>query len=215
MTGLQPEPLAQPTRARLFAAIRERADGASTEELANELGLHVNGVRRHLDLMLDADLLTRERRKHGRGRPRDIWSIAAGAVDADRSDEDYADVARWLARAIPTGRAGLRRVEETGREVGRELAADADAPLPDELGRLFTGLRFQPDVNVEGDRVSCTLCNCPYRESVRENPEAVCRLHRGITEGILEQLAPDARLVAFEPRDPDQAGCLVEVVEAG
>jgi hypothetical protein len=49
---------------------------------------------------------------------------------------------------------------------------------------------------------------------VRENPDAVCRLHRGITEGLLEQLAPGSRLTRFEPHDPDEAGCMVEVVPA-
>jgi predicted ArsR family transcriptional regulator len=165
--------------------------------------------------MEGAGLLTRERRKHGRGRPRDVWSIAPGAGGADRPDEDYADVARWLARAIPTAPAALRRVEETGREVGRELAAGGGSDLPGGLERAFTALGFQPDLSADADgNVSCTLRNCPYRASVRENAEAVCRLHRGITEGLLERLAPGSRLVAFDPRDPDEAGCLVEVAAA-
>jgi hypothetical protein len=51
----------------------------------------------------------------------------------------------------------------------------------------------------------------PYRDSVRANPEVVCSLHRGITEGLLAGLAPGSRLAGFEPRDPDRACCLVEV----
>jgi predicted ArsR family transcriptional regulator len=216
MEGHQPGLLAQPTRARLFAAIRDLDGEVTTERLAGELGLHVNGVRRHLDLMQEAGLLVRERHKHGRGRPRDVWSIAPGAAGADRPDEDYADVARWLARAIPSAPAALRKVVETGREVGRELAAAGEAPLPDAIERAFVELGVQPGVRTAEDgSFTCELTNCPYRASVRENPDAVCRLHRGITEGLLERLEPGSRLTRFEPHDPDRAGCMVEVVPAG
>jgi predicted ArsR family transcriptional regulator len=215
MDGQQNGPLAQPTRARLFAAIRDLGGEATTEQLATRIGLHVNGVRRHLEVMQRAQLLERGRRKHGRGRPRDVWSIAAGAAGADRPDESYADVARWLARAIPPGADALRRVEETGREVGRELLVGDDATLGVGLERAFAALGFQPAVRTGEDGVvTCELTNCPYRASVRENPDAVCRLHRGITEGLREQLAPDSRLTRFEPHDPDEAGCMVEVVPA-
>lgn len=213
MVGHQPGLLAQPTRAQLFAAIRDLGGEATTEQLARELDLHVNGVRRHLDLMRDGGLLTRARRKHGRGRPRDVWSIAAAADGADRPDENYADVARWLARAIPAEPAALRQVEETGRAVGRDLADHDDASLAAGIERAFAALGFQPLVRPGADRVlRCELANCPYRASARENADVVCRLHRGMTEGFVEQFDPSSRLTRFEPHDPDQAGCLFEVV---
>jgi hypothetical protein len=46
---------------------------------------------------------------------------------------------------------------------------------------------------------------------VHENQPLICTLHEGITRGLLEALAPDATLAAFIPRDPDQAGCTIEV----
>jgi hypothetical protein len=39
----------------------------------------------------------------------------------------------------------------------------------------------------------------------------VCTLHRGITRGLLDELAPDAKLIDFVAKDPDTAGCLIEV----
>ena len=56
-----------------------------------------------------------------------------------------------------------------------------------------------------------TLGNCPYRDAVRENQEVVCTLHRGLTRGLLDIIYPNAKLTSFVPRDPDAAGCLVEV----
>ena len=77
---------------------------------------------------------------------------------------------------------------------------------------MLTNLGLEPDVDrSEAGVIRCRLCNCPYRDSARENAEIVCALHRGITEGLLERLAPEAEMSRFEPKDPDMAGCLVEV----
>ncbi|MEA2658437.1 MAG: hypothetical protein QOF64_1028, partial [Candidatus Binatota bacterium] len=58
---------------------------------------------------------------------------------------------------------------------------------------------------------TCSLGNCPYKVSVRESPEVVCTLHRGITAGLLAELDPKAKLTEFVPKDPERAGCLVGV----
>jgi hypothetical protein len=55
------------------------------------------------------------------------------------------------------------------------------------------------------------LCNCPYRDAVRENQAAVCTLHRGITEGLLDRLDPMAWLADFVAEDPYEAGCRIDV----
>ena len=70
-------------------------------------------------------------------------------------------------------------------------------------------------MNVKADGgLTCHLENCPYRDSVRENADVVCTLHRGITAGLLAELDPRAKLTGFEPHDPERAGCLVEVRSA-
>jgi predicted ArsR family transcriptional regulator len=55
------------------------------------------------------------------------------------------------------------------------------------------------------------LHNCPYRDAVRENQPAVCRLHRGITSGLLDRLDPSAKVAAFIPKDPYAAGCVIDL----
>jgi hypothetical protein len=39
----------------------------------------------------------------------------------------------------------------------------------------------------------------------------VCTLHRGLTQGLLDAIAPNTKLVGFVPRNPDVAGCLIEL----
>ncbi len=80
------------------------------------------------------------------------------------------------------------------------------------MGRTLTALGFAPQrERGEMGRVVFRLGNCPYREAVRENQEVVCTLHRGLTRGVMDELAPSATLTKFVPEDPGRAGCLIEV----
>jgi predicted ArsR family transcriptional regulator len=205
--------LAQPTRARLFAALSELRRPAGTEELAAQLGLHPNGVRLHLERLVDAGLLTRERTRQPRGRPRDMWAISADASPGGDPPSAYADLGRWLTRLIASRKTGLRSVEATGRKIGRDLTPGADAASAEATMRAaLTSLGFQPrrEPGATGE-LTYRLCNCPYREAVRESQPVVCTLHRGITRGLLDEIAPNTKLAGFIPKDPDTAGCLIEL----
>ena len=66
------DPLARPTRARVFALLARQKEAISTEDLAVQLGLHPNGVRIHLERRSEAGLVERSsQRRAGRGRPGD------------------------------------------------------------------------------------------------------------------------------------------------
>lgn len=209
------EVLAQPTRARIFAWLVEHRVAAGTEELAGALGLHPNGVRRHLELLHEAGLVERRRSRGERGRPGDRWLVAAGAQPGGERPSGYADLARWLARAMPAGPGQLRKIESMGREIGRELAPGESGDAAESFRQVIAALGFQPVLEIESDGgFTCRIENCPFRDSVRENPEVICGLHRGLTAGLLSELDPNAKLIRFEPHDPDRAGCLICVEEA-
>lgn len=205
--------LAQPTRKRLFALLGEMGRNAGTEELAASLGLHPNGVRVHMDRLLEAGLVERARTRQARGRPRDMWSLDPRALASIQPQRAYADLGRWLARAISPGRNSLRAVEATGREAGRAMAQDADAGSPETaMHATLAAMGFAPARRAEpSGALTYELCNCPYRDAVRENQPVVCALHRGITRGLLDVLAPETELTAFVPRDPVTAGCRIEL----
>lgn len=204
--------LAQPTRARIFGLLQECNGAAGTEELAERLDMHPNGVRRHLERLQSAGLIERRSVRGRTGRPRDQWLVAAGAHPGGERPKAYSDLARWLARATPAGPGRLREVERTGREIGRELAPEGADDPPESFRRIFTVLGFQPAMDVKRPgEFACRLENCPYRDSVRENPDLICTLHHGITAGFLAEVDPQAKLMRFEPHDPERAGCLVEV----
>jgi predicted ArsR family transcriptional regulator len=204
--------LSQPTRARLFALLGELGRPAGTVELAERFGLHPNGVRLHLERLERDGLLLRASEPQPRGRPRDSWRIAPDAHPGGRAPRANADLVRWLARAMGSGARGLRGVESTGREIGRELASRQGNTGADAFQAALTALGFQPQIQDRGDKqITVSLRNCPYRDAVRENQPVICTLHRGITRGLLDVQAPGAKLAGFEPRDPDAAGCLIEL----
>jgi predicted ArsR family transcriptional regulator len=207
--------IAQPTRARLFEILRDLRRPAGTEELAALLALHPNGVRLHLERLREAGLVARERSSQGRGRPRDMWLIAPDARPGGEPPTGYADLGRWLARVIARGRTSLRGVEATGRQIGRDLGPKTGLGASSAEESMHAGLvslGFQPRREIDSaGELTYRLCNCPYREAVRENQAVVCTLHRGITRGLLDTLAPDTELSGFVPRDPDTAGCLIEL----
>ncbi len=142
--------------------------------------------------------------------------MSADAKPGGERPQAYSDLAGWLARSIPSSAGRLREIERAGREIGRELVPPAAEHSAEGLRQLLSSLGFQPVLQVDDEGLlRCELCNCPYRDSVRENAAAICTLHRGITAGILEELAPEAKLTKFEPHDPDRAGCMVEAAATG
>jgi predicted ArsR family transcriptional regulator len=163
--------LAQPTRARLFALLGELHRPAPTEELAERVGLHPNGVRVHLERLHEAGLVARHRERRSRGRPRDSWSVDPGAQPGGDPPTAYADLARWLVRSLLAVRVRARDVEAVGREIGRELAAAHTEPASSEqrFHEVLGALGFQPERAPDGadGRMTYRLCNCPYRAVVR------------------------------------------------
>jgi predicted ArsR family transcriptional regulator len=180
------------------------------------MGMHVNGIRIHLETLARAGLVIREREHLARGRPRDRWRIAPDARPDGVEPTGYAELSLWLMRALVTHGAKTGDLESVGREIGRELATPGDGPPAERFFDALVSFGFGPERSAGGEqRTKYCLRNCPYREAAREQPALVCGLHRGITRGLLDRLAPDAQLGAFTMKDPDAAGCEIELLMAG
>ncbi|HWK26912.1 MAG TPA: helix-turn-helix domain-containing protein [Solirubrobacter sp.] len=205
--------LALPLRADLFQTLARLCRPASTQELAEILDRHPNTVRAQLGRLADAGLLERRTMPQRRGRPRDEWAIAPDARPGGRSPEAHAQLSVWLTRALAGSSRDLAAVEATGRAIGRELAAEGNGEATSErIQDTLAALGFAPHTEPRGgDAVRIVLRNCPYRAAAQQDPRVVCTLHRGITAGMLDRLAPTARLTDFVARDPVAAGCLVDI----
>ncbi|MFN8160856.1 MAG: hypothetical protein U0R52_07425 [Solirubrobacterales bacterium] len=204
-----------PTTQRLIDLLRRSREPLDTATIAACLSMHPNGVRLQLRRLEGRGLVERQSSREGIGRPRDLWLLSPSAIaEANRPHTGWA-MARSLARAIPPTAARLHEVEEAGEQMGAELAVQlgplASAEPREALSVALEALGFDPERTESGEVVRYRLMTCPYAEAVRENPKVVCTLHKGVIKGLLASVSPSMELSAFEPRDPDEAGCLVEI----
>jgi predicted ArsR family transcriptional regulator len=204
--------LVLPLRAALFQALADLCRPATTQELAQRVGRHPNTVRLQLQRLADVGLLERRTTRQLRGRPRDMWAIAADAMPGGEPPDAHRQLSVWLARALGN-RDDLDAVESAGRDIGRELADETMLETGEErMHDALTALGFAPRRERTGLRdLRFVLRNCPYRAAAQQNAPVVCTLHRGITKGLLERFEPEAWLAGFVARDPLDAGCLIEL----
>lgn len=210
--GGGPDPLAQPTRGRLFELLRDLRRPAGTAELAKRAAMHPNSVRLHLGRLSEAGLVERRTVRGLRGRPHHEWRITPRGMAAGTSPDAYRDLALWLGRIVAAKRHGVAEAEAIGEQIGAEVAPAAEPEEAAEvLDAALAALGFQPRRRAAGERVEFVLGNCPYRDVAADNQKVVCALHRGMSRGLLRAVAPGAELTEFVAKDPRRAGCRIAI----
>jgi predicted ArsR family transcriptional regulator len=191
--------LTEPTRRRVYDAVRAARQPMTRDEVAAQTGVSRRLAAFHLDLLAEHGLLAVDyARPPGRGGPgagRPAKRYAAVGVDVEVSlpPRRYDIAARVLARAVAESGAAPaadlavevardegRRIGELHRRGGRLSARrslDAAAGVLSELG-------YEPDR--EGSCVR--LRNCPFHAVVDVAPALVCGLNGAFVAGILDGL---------------------------
>jgi predicted ArsR family transcriptional regulator len=202
--------LAQRSRRRIADVLVQHPAGVGVEEIAGRVGLQPNAVRRHLGTLVAAGIVVTERAEaRGRGRPRlryRLVDMQAPLVAA------HQELVRVLLEYIVHTDADAGDLEAFGRAQGGFLAVGAGA---DAVAESFARLGFAPRETGSADdrargRLTLHLENCPFRDAVAApGGTLVCRLHRGLTEGMVAATVPGGRLAGFQPKEPVRAGCRV------
>ncbi|MFV0253408.1 MAG: helix-turn-helix transcriptional regulator [Beutenbergiaceae bacterium] len=189
-----------------------RSEGCSAAELADLLDLHVTTVRFHLDQLVTVGLLhTSNRRGDGAGRPRKMYALTPGRMDAPAGDS-YLALAEILADSFGGETGSPRTPEEAGVQWAHEHVDTDPAATPattpgrwlGKIGRLVDSLEewgYTPNVATrEGGRsVEVTLVDCPFLALASTHPEVVCGIHRGLIRGTLEQIGEQSAEISLEP----------------
>lgn len=213
-----------PTRARVLGALQDLRNASSAGELAQRLGIHLNTARFHLDALVTAGLVERVRAdRRGPGRPQVHYAPTRAAPQvAHRSYRLLAEIlSQHLARrasdphgeGIAAGRdygrlivaasgpADLPRAESEappGVE-GAPRAQDAVNTVVETLDRLgFDSRRVPPSHPTSGD-VLVEVTNCPFLEVAEGHLDIVCAVHRGIMDGMLDELGAPVRVERLDP----------------
>ena len=208
--------LGDDTRFAIYSELTLSTAPVSTAEISDKLGLHPNTVRPHLERMREAGLLVVETVHRGNvGRPQNRYSLAPGAPGLGLDPPAHTLLAGLLAAMAEKVGAEAVDALEIGRAWGakaggRTKSAACVSVLMDELDRLG----FDPgaedlgiEVTEDGDQrqwSKVSFLHCPFRELAEAYPALVCSLHRGIVEGVVDEVGGGMveEFSALYDRDP-------------
>ena len=184
-----------PKQSEVLSTLQTFPQGARAAEIAQELGMHVNTARGHLDELVNAGAVrVVTAPSHGRGRPSLIFQVR---VPDNRSvAEEYVTLISVLVAALADKDQLNDFSSEQAREIGRVWAkATANSRGAEALAPLYQtmrDMRFDPVTSVEQfaeeGRTTVQLHACPFVTAGIQPSPFVCAIH----DGYLDQAAADS-----------------------
>lgn len=211
MDDLQQEAraLGDPTRHRLFRYIADSPEPVSVAELTDLVQLNHNAVRQHLAVLKQAKLVVEEVEDRARpGRPRLLYHLHPEAPERWGTSGAYPWLATLLASAVRRGQDAHQIGRQDGHRRAAELTDSGDALDILELEMHRRG--FRPTRLERGRRAEFVLGRCPFAEVAEVDPDTVCQLHLGLSEGLAEGLG-GVTVERLVTKKPSRAGCRLVV----
>lgn len=178
----------------MLRLVQAAEEPLSIAQIADELGVHPNTVRFHLDTLVEEGRVEHTEPDHkGRGRPalmfRAIRQMDRGGTRRFRLLAEILTIG-LAADSDPSGKALA-----AGRAWGKRMraldhpaeSADADEST-DQLVDMLDELGFQPE-QLEPDAAGekqLGLRHCPFLELAETSTDVVCPIHLGLMQGALE-----------------------------
>jgi len=217
------EALSEPTRRRVYDAVRAARRPMTRDDVAGALGIGRPLAAFHLDALVKAGLLDVDyarppgRRGPGAGRPSKRYRTTADDIALSVPERRYELVAQVLAAGVRDAAASgdvrtavYEAARTRGEQLGRQCGGDADPPAGssprDRVCMVLSELGYEP--TDDGEAVS--LRNCPFHGVVDVEPELVCQLNLRLLEGLLHALPVDELEARFVPTAQH---CCVQVRE--
>jgi len=194
------------SRAGVLDMLRAAEGPLGVREAAQQMGLHPNTARFHLEALTEAGLAVRESEDRDTpGRPRIGYRAAAGGPAGRRR---Y----RLLAQMLTTLIAGTmpepgQAAEEAGRQWGAYLTQQpppCQKPSAGEaiakLSAIMAELGFAPQAEAGGGgQYRLCLRQCPFREVAQHHQDVICSLHLGLMRGALAQMRAPVTAGRLDP----------------
>jgi predicted ArsR family transcriptional regulator len=188
--------------------------------IAEQLGVHPNTVRFHLDSLLASRQVEQvEHDRKGPGRP-PLMFQAVRQMDRGGT-RHYRMLAEVLTEALAADRNPRAKAVAAGKAWGRGVESRTKAPKArnadeavDRLVGVLDDLGFAPERRTSDGEQVIGLRHCPFLELAETRAAVVCPIHLGLMQGALETWgAPISvdRLDAFV--EPDL--CLAHISPAG
>ncbi|NKQ52441.1 helix-turn-helix domain-containing protein [Amycolatopsis sp. K13G38] len=206
LTDPEARPVLGESRARVLDVLRAAGDPVGVQDIAEQVGLHPNTARFHLDGLVDAGLAERRTEERSQpGRPRTVY--AATAADAPAGQRSYRLLAEMLTSLVADTMPEPGKAAETAGEAWGRYLAERPAPsqrvdAAEAVRRLSTVLAdagFAPDEVADADRPVIRLRHCPFREVAEQHRDVVCSLHLGLMRGVLDEVRAPLKADRLEP----------------
>ena len=207
-------------RREVLRLLRSSPAPMSIVAIADQLDVHPNTVRFHLDsLLADGQVEQVEHGRRGPGRP-PLMFQAVRQMDRGGT-RHYRLLAEILIAALAGERDPRAKAIAAGRAWGSEMGArpgSAPAHTADEavdrLVEVLDELGFAPERRCSDGERQVGLRHCPFLELAETRASVVCPIHLGLMQGALETWAAPVsvdRLDAFV--EPDL--CLAHITPVG
>jgi len=205
--------LAVASRRELLAVLRESGTPLDARVLAQRSGLHVNTVRFHLNVLIEAGFVQQTTgTRSGPGRPQALYASVTPGVQAG----GYQLLAEILAGRLEQEGGHDTLPEQAGRAWATSVAAPAvpevpDPPTPaavsaavlsaatDRAVALFTELGFEPVAVPAPTGSRIELHACPFLDLARRHPGVVCGVHRGLLDATVETATDSGLTTTLTP----------------
>jgi predicted ArsR family transcriptional regulator len=213
--------LAEPTRRRVYYAVRAADEPLTRDGVAAATGVGRRLAAFHLDLLADAGLLDVDyarpagRSGPGAGRPAKRYRATDVDLEVSVPARRYDVAARILARAIDEADVGDARetamqvARDEGERIGRLRRPGGRLSAKDTLvaaTAVLADLGYEPAAR---DAECVRLRNCPFHAVVDVAPQLVCGVNDELVSGLLRGLGGHSSVTAdLDGAPPD---CCVTV----
>ncbi|MFT3887712.1 MAG: helix-turn-helix domain-containing protein [Arachnia sp.] len=189
-----------PTRARVLSLLQGATAPKSVSDIAEELGLHRNSARFHLDALVSSGYAERSVGASGaQGRPPLLYAATAAAPTLSSTHLlELADI--LLAHVAASSPDAPTSTREAGRAWGARLA-EAGTPPCQAMAALTQHLA-ERGFGTELDGETLVFRRCPFRDALPGGRmPLVCAIHQGFLDGFLAASGDDLHAGELEIGD--------------
>jgi predicted ArsR family transcriptional regulator len=214
-----------PTRRGIYLFARERVEGVTAAQVAEQFGLHPNVARHHLDKLAAGGYLevaVERAEGAGAGRPSKRYRSAAdgGPQVPVRADDLVLALLGKALALLPHDQAEAM-AEAVGEEYGRAMAAGlTGADLQHGQRSLRSAMQavadaltahgFAAHAQQRNNELRIISHHCPFGEVAIEHP-VICAVDRGMVRGMLSALYGDTDVATEASLPRGDAFCATSV----
>jgi predicted ArsR family transcriptional regulator len=189
----------------ILALLRTSAEPRSIASVADELGVHPNTVRFHLDALARAGRVEQVFGETiGPGRP-PILFRASRRMDPT-GPTNYRLLASILTGYVASSPDAAGIAAQLGRSTSPALVASSLHPRAasktraiNELVELLAELGFEPEPT-DGRRArEIRLRHCPFQNLAEQHGEVICSVHLGLMQGALSAMRAPITVDRLDP----------------